>query len=452
MSQRFLNTKPIIQEQKGQTCKIYALSNAIEWLHSAYPNQSKPYKVRKGKSPENAKEISLRQKAKEVIASKVGEVYGDLNLLKLAKESGYNNFKSVSCSSIAEYCAVINSAVEKNLIPIVLFDVRVSGWNAGQPFNDNGHHEHAAVIYGYYHNPEGELKYLVGQWGKYYEFSAVELAMSNFQLSEERQAEKFIRVSDRWFNAKDIPQEQLSANSNIEQRQANKHVLKSHGTFKQRVIIGAPNGIDYSFDLKHVVSSPSMNTSEASEFKRKFINFLNLSGIAAACLIMLLTSASALTATYISLIATVALSTALYCLSTTYTLKLLTFARTAITLGSIIYGVAAVCLINMLTPVSTLTTTYLTLGSAMTLAALNYLIWREPKAKVLDPLLPEQPEKPILKVNYNSIKTIPNQTPTACSEYNTDTLYKYNIMNPKQSADKPVVIECHTYNFKKKCL
>ncbi|MGD9593115.1 MAG: hypothetical protein AB7V32_11400 [Candidatus Berkiella sp.] len=40
-------------------------------------------------------------------------------------------------------------------------------------------------------------------------------------------------------------------------RQARRHDLKKHGTFKGRVIIGAPNGISYDFNVNNVVANPN---------------------------------------------------------------------------------------------------------------------------------------------------------------------------------------------------
>ncbi|MGD9591022.1 MAG: hypothetical protein AB7V32_00710, partial [Candidatus Berkiella sp.] len=252
-----LTSKPNIQFQRGQTCKLYALSNAMEWLSENYSNQPVPPIVRKQKLPNE--QNSIRQLAKGLIGSEVGEVYGDLNLLKVAKDSGFTNFKSIECSTIAQYCAVIQTAIDHNLIPIVVFDVKLSGSNTGHPFNNNGLHEHAAVISSYFHTKSGELRFNAGQWGHYYGFSAIELAQSNFQLSEVRKPEMFIKSQGGWLNAKDFSQNDIQEmkKQGAILRQARRHDLKKHGTFKGRVIIGAPNGISYDFNVNNVVANPN---------------------------------------------------------------------------------------------------------------------------------------------------------------------------------------------------
>lgn len=139
-----LSPVPRVHVQRGQTCKVYALSNAIEWLEKTYTGQEQPVVVRKEK---NGAATSLRKKAKQVIQSKVGEVYGDKNFLALAGAAGFNNFKSVSIDSVSAFQSLITLAVDKNLMPIVMFGVNV---RTGYPFLDNGNHEHAVIVTGYH--------------------------------------------------------------------------------------------------------------------------------------------------------------------------------------------------------------------------------------------------------------------------------------------------------------
>lgn len=385
MSHHTLCTKPNIQNQRGQTCKLYALSNAMEWLSDTYSNQNTPHQVRKnnkGIKPKNKKTISIRQRAKEMLGSKVGEVYGDLNLIKLAKDNGFDNFKSISCSTIAEYCAIIKSAIDKNLMPLVFFDVNVSDYNQGQPYNSHGSHEHAAVVYGYYHTPKGELKFQIGQWGKFYDFSAVELAISNFQLSKVRKAEKFIKFENRWVNAEDVNMNSLSPAKRArgKLRQALNHNLKKQGTFKQRVIIGAPNGIAYQFNLQNVKANSIMGKKESKSFKGYLLAALMSSAVVSYFMIWFVPA-------------------------TTYALCL---AATA----------------------------------SLSILSLFYAIWRKSNTTLFNPVVKENLKKPILEVDFKSISRLPKPVSDQISK-------KVRDETAKNSKSKNALLYSYSFDKRK---
>lgn len=183
--------KPI--DQKGHTCKLYALSMVMDWLYikDGISEEDMPPPARK--SDRKTKEKSLRKEAKEY-GSKVGEIYNHNILLQLAKNHGYTDSCIYDCNS-NNYQEVIKQELTSGNAPIIFFDVNTA---TGDPINAESLREHAAVVIGYYTNKQNELCFITTQWGKYYSFSANQLMTSAQQLAQIRTPETFYKINKVW--------------------------------------------------------------------------------------------------------------------------------------------------------------------------------------------------------------------------------------------------------------
>ncbi len=97
-SMQLLDPLPKAIRQHGQTCKIYALSVVMAWLHSKYADiLPPPPPARKCDQilPESFIGRSLRKQAKEDFGSEVGEIYDYRTLLALAKQNGFTNARAI---------------------------------------------------------------------------------------------------------------------------------------------------------------------------------------------------------------------------------------------------------------------------------------------------------------------------------------------------------------------
>jgi len=177
------------QKQRGQTCKLYALSTAINAM-SIKLQLPKPLNVRGHSSGES----SIRKIAKERYGSVVGEVYSPVTLRFLAKDLGYSKTSIYSPRTFDDYNHTIITSLSILETPIVFFDV----CNQGEPIQANGEREHAVVICGYFYNLQKELCYLFTQWGEFYWANSIDIFRSSIQLQEHRTPESFYKFSGEW--------------------------------------------------------------------------------------------------------------------------------------------------------------------------------------------------------------------------------------------------------------
>jgi len=184
-------TDPIVLpvvHQRGETCKLVALENSI--AHAAHKAKSYYLPLYKDKTHSR----SLRQIAKE-FGSIVGEVYSLEALVRICETAGY---KSETFAPLDEeaYISQLEQLVDKNLAPIVFFDVDVNpGPNIGSPQIADGKNEHATNIVAYYKDHLNKTHFIVTQWENYFDIDGMELARSSFNsLVAKREIEKFVKV------------------------------------------------------------------------------------------------------------------------------------------------------------------------------------------------------------------------------------------------------------------
>ena len=118
----FRTNEVTAQTQHGQTCKLNALSTAINAM-STRLGLSKPLPVR-GHSRTTS---SIRQLAKAKYHSVVGEIYSPIPLRSIAINLGYPNSTIHGIRSFDDYSQVMIAAVNKGEAPIVFFDVSDDG-------------------------------------------------------------------------------------------------------------------------------------------------------------------------------------------------------------------------------------------------------------------------------------------------------------------------------------
>ncbi len=227
--------KPI--EQRGHTCKLYALSMVMEWLFIR-DNQSiatMPPPARK--SDRKTIEKSLRKEVKS-LGSKVGEVYDHRILLQLAKNYGYQDSCVYDCNG-DKYNEVLKQELAAGNAPIIFFDVNK---NNGHPDMANSLNEHAAVVIGYFTDKLNELCYIIMQWGKYYCVHANDTIMSTNQLVEIREPETFVKIGKDWRQVGDRFDIDNQVNNAVRNDLYKKMVFSNKsesalGTFKNKILV-----------------------------------------------------------------------------------------------------------------------------------------------------------------------------------------------------------------------
>lgn len=176
-------------DQKGQTCKLVAGIAVQNYLYASKFNSIKPWPLHK---KHRTFDYSLRQRAKEVIDSKVGEVYGTEQVKKVFE---YNGFEVSPFRMDHEviYTKLIRESL-KNLCPVIVFlDViprREEIQNNGSPALLNGRFEHAAVIVGIYKEND-KYRVIYSQWGGFYDCSVTDLFKSTSQLKTDKNSEDY---------------------------------------------------------------------------------------------------------------------------------------------------------------------------------------------------------------------------------------------------------------------
>lgn len=185
-----INPLPSLEiSQRGETCKLFALANAIE--NEALKNNLRPLPLYKNR---NCSQTSLRQLAKKN-GSAVGEMYSIESLTKTAQDSGYISTVYAPYDEY-EYIRQLEKIIEENKMPIIFYDIDLNpGDNFQHPYLGDGKNEHAAIIVGFYKTFSDETHFIVMQYNEFYDFNGMNLAFASlYSLSEQREPETFKKV------------------------------------------------------------------------------------------------------------------------------------------------------------------------------------------------------------------------------------------------------------------
>lgn len=189
---------PVIpQKQRGQICKLNALSVVLNSLHHTY-GEVQPFPIRKDKEPLNW--MSIRQLAKTYYGSKVGEVYSAKILAAIAADCGFKEVTISHAVYFDDYVKMVTSTIEAGELPILFYDIDENG----EPAKMNSFREHATVVAGYFINKNAELCFIVSQWGKFYWAKAEDIFDSASQLSPCRKPEVFYKYGAEWYCMNDM--------------------------------------------------------------------------------------------------------------------------------------------------------------------------------------------------------------------------------------------------------
>lgn len=175
--------------QQGQLCKLISGAVVQEYLVNQKFHSQKSLPLTKNKG---MFDYSIRQHAKAVVDSQVGEVYGAAQMKKVFD---YNNFETSSFRITDKdiYQNFILNAINQKQPVIVYFDVspRIGSEDKqGMPSFFKGSFEHSSAIAGYYYC-KSELRLIIAQWGGFYDVSFNDLFNSTSQLSASKSPEHY---------------------------------------------------------------------------------------------------------------------------------------------------------------------------------------------------------------------------------------------------------------------
>jgi signal transduction histidine kinase len=190
---RLLHPLPKAIAQYGQTCKLYALSVAMNYAFTKNPVQHIPPAARKRDILSGKKTTPSLRKSAKALGSQVGEIYDGTTLLQLATQNGYQESAIIEPDN-EHYVETIKAQINQDEAPIVFFDVNPE---TGEPENQESSREHAAVVVGYFVN-EAQCQFILAQWGNYYYVDAGRLRDSANQLARIRKPEEFYKLGGLW--------------------------------------------------------------------------------------------------------------------------------------------------------------------------------------------------------------------------------------------------------------
>lgn len=176
--------------QTGQVCKLVAGAAVQNYLVNTKAHSQAALPVNK----EKIFSESLRQRAKKVTNSKVGEVYGPFQMQKILS---YNQFEisSYYMDDRDIYAQFLIAALSQSQPVVVYFDVALQiGYPEdvqGTPMIHNGKFEHCAAVVGCYYDTNKNLCLIAAQWGEFYDISFNKLFDSTSQLSQLKQPETY---------------------------------------------------------------------------------------------------------------------------------------------------------------------------------------------------------------------------------------------------------------------
>lgn len=226
---------PDVREQRGHTCKLYALSTVMDWLYKKSPQQGKlPPPARKRDTKATT---SVRELAKKSSHSQVGEIYSPHYLEDLAKRYGFDSTRIVDTSH-EDYIGTLKRCLDQGHAPIVFFDVDMT---TGRPIKVASRQEHAAVAVGYFYNIESVLYFSLLHWGKPWVVSAQELAESANNLSRDREPETFYKIDGLWRQIGDRSDIHDEVRRSVDAGKYSKRALgkKSNDTFRNKLVVVA---------------------------------------------------------------------------------------------------------------------------------------------------------------------------------------------------------------------
>lgn len=225
----FLNPPPKPILQRGECCKIYAARTVMQWLYETDPAHLQPPLVRKGDSHYYQQALSLRAQAKKNFGSKVGEMYNSQDLVNLAHKNGYDTSHLVEDED--HYIQSIMDCLHQGNAVIVFFDLDYLTWGPGLY---QSKHEHAAVVFGYYHDKDNQLYFVSTYWNHYFYFKADALKKSAAQLALRRIPENFYKMNGEWYS--DQGRHQLNHLNKLPFRKGEINTSIS-GTFRNKILI-----------------------------------------------------------------------------------------------------------------------------------------------------------------------------------------------------------------------
>ena len=179
------------KNQRGETCKLVALANAIE--HTAY--KTKPLNPPIPLYKDKTSAVSLRQLAKQYTGSMVGEMYSVESLLMTCRAAEYEA-EYYAPGEEDSYIQQLKILIDQGFSAMVFFDLDATpGSRHGKPRIGDGRNEHAAVAIGYYTDANEEIHFIVTHWDRFFDFDGQELALSSCHaLANQREIETFCKV------------------------------------------------------------------------------------------------------------------------------------------------------------------------------------------------------------------------------------------------------------------
>lgn len=202
-----------LSRQRGQSCKITALGNLLNYFYNANFTSIKPLPIYKHTAEEYRKDddapaVSLRAIAKKYAGSRVGEMYTlemFNNLIHAVGKETHDKaleeatvtvehfYKEQMASANADYISRLKALVDAGKTPpIIFFDVDKEGYPC---LDGDGSRQHAAIVFGYLESHDSsKLEFIVGHWGKFYLFDAQSLAIAADRLANYCESETFYKL------------------------------------------------------------------------------------------------------------------------------------------------------------------------------------------------------------------------------------------------------------------
>ncbi|MDP1573539.1 MAG: hypothetical protein Q8L78_01195 [Coxiellaceae bacterium] len=241
-------------EQRGETCKLFALSGLMDYDIAMNASSKERVPLYKRHRLFHKHKTSLRQIAKERTGSVVGEMYSVEALQKTAETAGF----SLSACSFDNQEAYINSILgllNKNIPAMVIFDVNQY---TGLPnvTQNSQKIEHAGIVVGSTIQ-SGRRYFQVRHWGKIYDFDAELLARSALSLQDERTPEQFIKIKSTYSAASKWSILSYDNSNPVAQRRTSSPKPKAYRSMKGVLFYILPGKVVY-FSLSKKISDDFM--------------------------------------------------------------------------------------------------------------------------------------------------------------------------------------------------
>jgi len=205
---KLIENFPDLIAQKGSTCKLVAVMNALTYHYTMGNLNHCPLPLYKNRDQKVT--LSARQVAKKKAGSAVGEMYtekmfstfikglgettGDETLIDAKIE--FKRFEDDKSNQDSYVNYLKKTIDENNNIPIIFFDVEVNSSSEGQPRPlGDGSQEHGAIVVGYCYD-KTNISFILGQWGNYYIVDGKELAAASSHLAMKHSPAKFYKIKN----------------------------------------------------------------------------------------------------------------------------------------------------------------------------------------------------------------------------------------------------------------